>query len=89
MLAAKRYFSGDDDAGWERGAPPRPASGSTATSPLEGVSSSTIVSGLVASRKQDQAVGFLQGSSMVLQCSRLKPDSLEVHWEERVTDSGR
>ncbi|KAL3142086.1 hypothetical protein ABBQ32_004709 [Trebouxia sp. C0010 RCD-2024] len=56
MLAADRYFSGDDDVGWERGAPPRPAPGSTATSPPEGVSSSTIVSGLVASRKQDHAV---------------------------------
>lgn len=58
MLAADRYFSGDDDVGWERGAPPRPAPGSTATSPPEGVSSSTIVSGLVASRKQDHAVSL-------------------------------
>ena len=58
MLAAKRYFSGDDDVGWERGVgvPPRPA---VASVPPEGVSSSTIVSGLVASRKQDQPVSLL------------------------------
>ena len=56
MLAAKRYFSGDEDGGWERGATPRPASGSTATSPPEGVSSNSIVSGLVASRKKDHTV---------------------------------
>lgn len=56
MLAAKRYFSGDDDVGWEGGSTPRSPSGSTATAPPEGVSSSSIVSGLVALRKQNQAV---------------------------------
>ena len=56
MLAAKRYFGGDDDVGWEKGVPSRPAA---AEAPPEGTSSSTIVSGLVASRKQDQPVSLL------------------------------
>ncbi len=53
MKAAKLYFSGDDDVGWRQG------QNSKAQPPVpepEGVSSSTIVSGLVASRKQDHAV---------------------------------
>lgn len=53
MRAAKRYFSGDDDGGWRPDTNGRPEPGAP---PPEGVSSSTIVSGLVASRKQDHAV---------------------------------
>jgi len=58
MKAAKRYFSGDDDnhGGWQPGTNGSPEPGAP---PPEGVSSSTIVSGLVASRKQDHAVSFL------------------------------
>ena len=57
MLAVKRYFSGDDDAGWQGEQSSRQAA---ADEPPEGTSSSTIVSGLVASRKQDQPVSLLQ-----------------------------
>lgn len=60
MRAAKRYFSGDDDEGWQ-GHPPKGSSVDDTST--EGVSSSTIVSGLVASRKQDHAVGQDLGSS--------------------------
>lgn len=56
MRAAKRYFSGDDDGGWRPDTNGRPEPGAP---PPEGVSSSTIVSGLVASRKQDHAVSSL------------------------------
>ena len=53
--APKRYFSGDDDndGGWQPGTNGSPEPGAP---PPEGVSSSTIVSGLVASRKQHHAV---------------------------------
>ena len=53
MRAARRYFSGDDDddSGWHQ------HQGKAGPAPVpEGVSSSTIVSGLVASRKSDHAV---------------------------------
>ena len=51
--AAKRYFSGDEDVGRQQ----EPHSGLEPGEPAsEGVSSSTIVSGLLASRKQDHAV---------------------------------
>jgi len=56
MRAAKRYFSGDDDGGWRPDTHVRPEPGAP---PPEGVSSSTIVSGLVASRKQDHTVSSL------------------------------
>ena len=58
-MAVKRYFSGGDDRGEEQGAPSRQAP-ADADAPPEGTSSSTIVSGLVASRKQDQPVSVLQ-----------------------------
>ena len=52
--AAKRYFSGDNDVGQRQ---QQPHSGLEPGEPApEGVSSSTIVSGLLASRKQDHAV---------------------------------
>ena len=53
MEAARRYFSGDDDTGWPRAAEQgSPNPGQAA----EGVSSKSIVSGLVANRKQEHAV---------------------------------
>ena len=60
-MAVKRYFSGYDDAGWEGGKPSRQAA---ADAPPEGTSSSTIVSGLVASRKQDQPVSLWQSTDL-------------------------
>ena len=60
MTAAKHYFSGDDNTGWQqhtdsKAQPPVPVP--------EGVSSSTIVSGLVAARKSDHAVRFCAHAS--------------------------
>ena len=57
MMAVKRYFSGDDDVEEERGTSSRQEAEDP---PPEGTSSSTIVSGLVASRKQDQPVRLRQ-----------------------------
>lgn len=54
MEAARRYFSGDDDTGWPRAADQHHDLDQAA----EGVSSKSIVSGLVAGRKQDHAVGM-------------------------------
>lgn len=53
--AARRYFSGDDYTGW-----PQSTQHSRQQSAVEGVSSKTIVSGLMANRKQDHAVCVLQ-----------------------------
>ena len=63
MRAAKRYFSGDDNTGLQqetdsKAQPPVPVP--------EGVSSSTIVSGLVASRKSDHAVSFCAHASFAM-----------------------
>ncbi len=58
MRAAKRYFSGDDDNDGG-GRPDTNVEPEPGAPPPEGVSSSTIVSGLVASRKQDHAVSLL------------------------------
>ena len=65
IRAAKRYFSGDDDEGWQRGAP---KGSSEDDAPTEGVSSSTIVSGLVASRKEDHAVGSSPNTQNTSKC---------------------
>lgn len=52
---ARRYFSGDDYTGW-----PQSQQHSMQQSAVEGVSSKTIVSGLMANRKQDHAVWLLK-----------------------------
>lgn len=54
--AARRYFSGESQTGWPQS--PQQSQANRASA-VEGVSSKTIVSGLMANRKQDHAVGFL------------------------------